>query len=107
MQRPIRLKDAVRFFLPLIFMTELNMISKSVIHAFVARLAAPRTALAALNIAFSFFYAITTPNETANLLSISYLRDRRSFRHLLGFFATMLALPLALAALVALTPFGA
>ena len=34
--KPIDLGDALRFFLPLIFMTELNMISKSVIHAFLA-----------------------------------------------------------------------
>ena len=107
MRRAISIKDALRFFLPLIFMTELNMISKSVINAFMARLPSPKIGLAGLNVAFFFYFALTSPNETANLLSISYLRDRRSFLHLYGFFCVLLALPLTLAGVIALTPFGA
>ena len=45
----IRIGGAYRFFLPLIFMTELNMISKSVIHAFLARADNPSVALAGFN----------------------------------------------------------
>ena len=37
---PVTVRAAWRFFAPLIFMTELNAISKSVIHAFLARLPA-------------------------------------------------------------------
>ncbi|MCZ6558696.1 MAG: hypothetical protein O7A69_13120 [SAR324 cluster bacterium] len=107
MNRPVTLQAAFRFFLPLIFMTELNMISKSVIHAFVARLPQPKLALAGLNVAFFFYFTLTSSTETANLLSISYLRDRRSFRHLFGFFCVVLAAPVGLALLIALTPFGA
>jgi O-antigen/teichoic acid export membrane protein len=106
MERSISLKDAVRFFLPLIFMTELNMISKSVIHAFIARLPAPKTGLAGFSIAFSFYFALTSPNETANLLAISYFRDRNSLLRLYGFFAAMLAIPLCVVGVIALTPFG-
>ncbi|HEX9844176.1 MAG TPA: hypothetical protein VGC20_15565, partial [bacterium] len=40
--RAVTIGDALLFFLPLIFMTELNMISKSVIHAFLARLPEPK-----------------------------------------------------------------
>ena len=54
MPRNITQKDAFRFFAPLVFMTELNMISKSVIHAFLARLAAPKMVLAAFSISFTF-----------------------------------------------------
>ena len=107
MEQPITLKGAFRFFLPLIFMTELNMISKSVIHAFVARLPSPKLGLAGFNVAFFFYFSLTSPNETANLLSISYLRDRGSIAHLYGFFCILLAVPLALALAIALTPFGA
>ncbi len=106
MDRPLSLKDAVRFFLPLILMTELNMISKSVIHAFMARLPNPKIALAGFNISFPFYFALTSPNETGNYLAISYFRDRRSFRHLSVFLLVMLAIPLALAAVIALTPLG-
>ena len=107
MRRATTIKDALRFFLPLIFMTELNMISKAVINAFMARLPSPKIGLAGLNVAFFFYFALTSPTETATLLSISYLRDKRSLRHLYGFFCVLLALPLSLIAVIALTPFGA
>lgn len=87
-------------------MTELNMISKAVINAFMARQPSPKVGLAGLNVAFFFYFALTSSTETANLLSISYLRDKRSLLHLYGFFCVMLALPISLAAVIALTPFG-
>ncbi len=68
----IRSSDAWRFFLPLIFMTELNMISKSVIHAFLARTPDPSVALAAfINTSFTFYYAITGGTEITALLAIA------------------------------------
>lgn len=106
MAAPLTGRQIVRFFAPLIFMTELNMISKSVIHAFLARLAGPRVVLAAFSISFTFYYTITSPTEVSTQLSISYLRDRRTMRHLFGFFCVMLAPPMALVQLVAWTPFG-
>lgn len=102
----ITLRQATRFFMPLIFMTELNMISKSVIHAFLARLANPATVLAGFSISFAFYYTVTSPTEISTLLSISYLRSRRALRHLLWFFCLVLALPMALVWALAFTPLG-
>jgi hypothetical protein len=56
---PLRLRDCYWFFGPLVLMVELNMMSKSVIHAFLARTDNPSTALAAFNAAFTFYFAIT------------------------------------------------
>lgn len=106
MDRPITLKDATRFFLPLIFMTELNMISKSVIHAFLARMVAPKVALAAFSVSFGFYYTLTSPTEISMLLSISYLKSRRAIGHLLGFFCVVLAGPMVVVQLVAWSSLG-
>ena len=43
---PLRLRDCYCFFGPLVLMVELNMMSKSVIHAFLARTDSPSAALA-------------------------------------------------------------
>jgi Na+-driven multidrug efflux pump len=102
----VTLRDATRFFLPLIFMTELNMISKSVIHAFLARLPEPKIVLAAFSISFAFYYTLTSCTEVNTLLAISYLRTRRAARHLLGFFCLIVGPPVALTQLVAWTPLG-
>ena len=45
-REPITLRDAYGFFLPLVMMIELNMLSKSAIHAFLARSATPAATLA-------------------------------------------------------------
>lgn len=103
---PLRTGDAYRFFVPLVAMTELNMISKSVIHAFLARTAAPDTTLAAFNIAFTFYYTITSASELASYLSIAYLRDRLSAWRLVRFLLLILSAPLTLALIAALTPLG-
>jgi progressive ankylosis protein len=105
--RALTLGDAALFFFPLVFMANLNMISKSVIHAFLARLADPELVLAAFSISFTFYYTLTSSTEVHVLLSISYLRDRRSIRHLLGFFCLLVAPPVAAAQIVAWTPLGA
>lgn len=106
MTAPVRLRDAYRFFLPLVLMTELNMISKSVIHAFLARSATPSATLAAFNTSFTFYYTLASGTEVSTLLCISYLRDRACVRRVFGFFAMMLAPPLTLALGVAFTPAG-
>jgi hypothetical protein len=49
-ERPrLGLRDCYWFFVPLVLMVELNMMSKSVIHAFLARTDNPSAALAAFN----------------------------------------------------------
>ncbi len=104
--RAITIGDALLFFLPLIFMTGLNMISKSVINGFLARLAEPETILAAFSVAFAFYFTLTSSTEVNTLLAIAYLRDRRALRHLQRFFWVIVGPSLALTQLVAWTPLG-
>lgn len=104
--RSITFATAYRFFLPLIFMTELNAISKSIIHAFLARMENPSTALAGFNISFTFYYATTGATEVCTLLTISYLKNRRTLVHLVRFFCLLLVGPWLLAQAVAWTALG-
>ena len=103
---PVTVRAAWRFFAPLIFMTELNAISKSVIHAFLARLPDATTSLAGFNIAFTAYYACGSATEVSYLVTISWLRDRRSILPLLRFFCLITAGPVALALVVAFTAAG-
>jgi Na+-driven multidrug efflux pump len=103
----IKIGDAWRFFLPLVFMTELNMISKSVIHAFLARTPDPSTTLAAFNTSFTFYYTVTGCTEITVLLAIAWLKGRGNLRPIAGFLVLLLSLPLALVFAVAFTPLGA
>jgi hypothetical protein len=48
----VTVKEAYRFFTPLIFMAELHMLSHAVISAFLARMTDPEPILAAYSIAF-------------------------------------------------------
>ena len=87
-------------------MTELNAISKSVIHAFLARLPDATTSLAGFNVAFTAYYACGSATEVSYLVTISWLRDRRSILPLLRFFCLITAGPVALALVVAFTAAG-
>ena len=102
----VTVRAAWRFFLPLIFMTELNAISKSVIHAFLARLPHATTSLAGFNVAFTAYYAGSAATEVSYLVTLSWLRDRRSIVPLLRFFCLITAGPLVLAWAVAFTAAG-
>ena len=102
----VTIRAAWRFFLPLIFMTELNAISKSVIHAFLARLPLATTSLAGFNVAFTAYFACSSATEVSYLVTISWLRDRRCIFPLLRFFCLITTGPLALALAVAFTVAG-
>jgi len=102
----IRLTECYRFFLPLVLMTELNMISKSVIHAFLARTPQPDIALAAFNTSFAFYFTIASATEVTALLCISYLSSRRGLVSVVRFMALVLSVPLSLSLLVAFTATG-
>ncbi|MCB1738964.1 MAG: hypothetical protein KDK91_01235 [Gammaproteobacteria bacterium] len=102
----ISIGGAYRFFLPLIFMTELNMISKSVIHAFLARADNPSVALAGFNVSFAFYYTVMSATELTMLVSISYLRSRAALKRIFLFLVLLLSPPFAFAMCVALTPLG-
>jgi len=103
---PLRLRDAYFFFGPLVLMVELNMISKSAIHAFLARTETPGVTLAAFNAAFTFYFAITSATEVMALMCLSYLKSRADVRRLIGFAAVLLCLPLMLAFLIMATDLG-
>ena len=103
---PLRLRDCYWFFGPLVLMVELNMMSKSVIHAFLARTDNPNAALAAFNAAFTFYFAITAASEVTTVLCLSFLKSRADSWRLSGFAACVLAGPIATALAVAHTPLG-
>lgn len=103
---PLRLRDCYFFFGPLVLMVELNMISKSAIHAFLARTETPSTTLAAFNAAFTFYFAITSATDAMVLLCLSYLKSRADALRLIGFTAAVLLLPLGLALSIVFTDLG-
>ncbi len=106
-ERPhLKLRDCYWFFGPLVLMVELNMISKSVIHAFLARTESPSVTLAAFNAAFTFYFALTSTTEVTTLLSLSYLKARTDIPRIVGFMALVLVAPLAIAGLVCFTALG-
>ena len=102
----IRIGECYRFFLPLVLMTELNMISKSVIHAFLARTPAPDVALAGFNTAFAFYYTIVSATELTAVLCLSWVDSRRGVWRVVRFMALVLCAPLAVCIAVAFTPAG-
>ena len=102
----LRLRDCYWFFGPLVLMVELNMMSKSVIHAFLARTDDPSIALAAFNAAFTFYFAITAASEVTTALCLSFQRSRADSLRLCSFAAIVLSLPIAIALAVAFTGLG-
>lgn len=102
----LRLRDCYFFFFPLVLMVELNMISKSAIHAFLARTETPSITLAAFNAGFTFYFAISSATEIMTVLCLSYLKSRSDVLRLMGFVAAVLCLPVALALAIALTDLG-
>ena len=103
---PLRLKDAYLFFTPLVLMVELNMISKSAIHAFLARTETPSITLAAFNAAFTLYYAVTSATELIAVLCLSYVKSRADIFRLLGFVSLVLLIPVLLIASVGFTSVG-
>ena len=87
-------------------MTELNMISKSVINAALARSPDQNIVLAAFHIAFTLYFALSSSTEVCALLSVSYLKTRRALRHLLRFMVLIVTIPWIIAQALAWTTFG-
>ena len=102
----ITLGACYRFFIPLIFMTELNMISKSVINAFLARMDDSSIVLAAFHSAFTLYYSLASGTEVCSLLTLSYMRTRRALGHLLRFMVIIVAIPCGIAQLLVFTSLG-
>ena len=89
------LGEAFRFFLPLMLMAELMMISHAVISAFLARMENPERVLAAYSIAFYFHATLGSPLWACQFVAVSFLRDRASMRRLF-FFSLQVAAGIAL-----------
>ncbi|MEZ5856419.1 MAG: hypothetical protein R3D67_17340 [Hyphomicrobiaceae bacterium] len=106
-QRPaLRIADCYWFFGPLVLMVELNMISKSVIHAFLARTDTPSISLAAFNSAFTLYFASTSASEVTAVLALAFLKSRADALRLMAFTALVLLLPVSLALAVCFTSLG-
>jgi Na+-driven multidrug efflux pump len=106
MPESVTLRAAYRFFVPLIFMTELNMISKSVINAALARTPDQNVTLAAFHIAFTLYFALASSTEVCAMLALSYLRTRRALRHLLRFMVMIVTPSWVVGQCLAFTPLG-
>ena len=106
-RRPTSLGDAFRFFLPLMLMAELMMISHAVISAFLARMTDPEPVLAAYSIAFYFHATIGSPIWACQFVAVSFIRDRASMRRLLFFSLQVAAFVSLVLFTVGLTPVGA
>ena len=102
----VTLRTCYRFFVPLIFMTELNMISKAVINAALARMDDSTIALAAFHCAFTLYFSIASGTEVCSLLTVSWLRSRRTLRYLLRFMVLIVGAPCLLALAFAFTTLG-
>jgi Na+-driven multidrug efflux pump len=106
MSEPVSLRTAYRFFVPLILMTELNMMSKSVINAALARAPDQNVSLAAFHVAFTLYFALASSTEVCAMLTLSYLRSRRALRHLLRFMVLIVTPPWIAGQFLAFSPLG-
>jgi Na+-driven multidrug efflux pump len=104
--RTVTARDAAAFFLPLIFMAQLMMISHSVIHAWLARGALPTEALAAFSIAFAVNALLSSAFRPLHQIALSYVTDRRSILRVWRFGMTLAAGNTLLIGALALTPLG-
>lgn len=103
---PIGLKDAYRFFVPLMFMAELMMISHAVIAAFLARMPDPEPVLAAYSISFYFHALLGSPVWACQIVFLSYIKDRASVHQLGRFGLQVMAVVAVPWLLIGLTPLG-
>ena len=110
MDRPLTLKDAAAFFVPLIFWAQMMMITHSVIHAWLARDASPTlsptVSLAGFTIAFSFNALISSAFRAFHPISLNFIRDRRSVARIVSLGGAMVMAGTGFILLVALTPLG-
>lgn len=106
MANNVTLGGAYRFFLPLILMTELNMISKSVINAALARTQDQNITLAAFHVAFTLYFALSSSTEVCSLLTLAYLKTKAALGKLLRFMVLIVAVPWIIAQILAFTSLG-
>ncbi len=103
---PLTLADGIAFFVPLLFMAELMMITHSVIHGWLARGNLPTVALAAFSIAFAVNALLSSAFRSLHQIALGFITDRRSVRRIWHFGLCIAALNGGSILLVALTPVG-
>ena len=106
MKEDLTLKTILFFFLPLLFMMELIQISHTVTNAFLARLLAPKEALAAFSIAFAFNITFGGVTMSGTQAGICFITDRASGIRLLKFFGLLIMIPFGILELTVLTSAG-
>jgi Na+-driven multidrug efflux pump len=77
--------DAYRFFVPLMLMAELMMISHAVVTAFLARMPEPQAVLAAYSVSFYTHAVLGSPIWALQIIVLSFIRDRASVHRLAQF----------------------
>ena len=103
---PASIRDAYKFFLPLMLMAELMMLSHAMVVAFLARMPDPAPILAAFSIAFYLHATIGSPVWACQIVALSFIRDRASMRTLLIFSLQALGLVAWIWLLIGATPVG-
>jgi len=106
MTPPARLRDAYKFFLPLIFMAEMMTISHSVIHAALARMEGPQAALASFSVGFATHNILGSLAWALPFVTLAFLRDKATLRSLVRFNAAVMLFLVVEYCLVGLTPVG-
>ncbi|MEW6673117.1 MAG: hypothetical protein AB1427_15540 [Thermodesulfobacteriota bacterium] len=106
MKEHLTLKTILLFFLPLLFMMEMVQLSHSMTNAFLARLSAPKEALAAFSIAFAFNITAHGVTFTSTQAGICFITDRTSCIRLFRFFCLLMMVPFSIVELTSLTPVG-
>ncbi|MDP7546726.1 MAG: hypothetical protein QGF20_05475, partial [Alphaproteobacteria bacterium] len=87
-------------------MTELNMISKSVINAALARSPDQNVTLAAFHVAFTLYFALSSSTEVCSVLTLAYLKTQRALGQLARFMVVIVAVPWLVAQAIAFTALG-
>jgi progressive ankylosis protein len=104
--RPLSLRDAAAFFLPLVLVAQFMMISHTVILGWLARGRVPTESLAAFAIAFALNGLLSSVFRPFHQIALSFISDRRSIRRVWSFGMFMVLGDMAFIWAVALTPLG-
>ncbi|HKI97589.1 MAG TPA: hypothetical protein VKB51_03845 [bacterium] len=104
--RPITLRDATAFFLPLVLVAQLMMVSHTVIMAWLARGRLPTESIAAFAIAFALNGLLSSMFRPLHQIALFFVTDRRSVRRVWSFGMSLAVLAMAFIWAAALTPLG-
>ena len=103
---PATLRDAYKFFLPLMMTAELLMLSHAMVIAFLARMPDPAQILAAFSISFYLHATVGSPVWACQIVAISFIRDRAALRRLLMFSIQVAAVVAWVWIVLGVTPAG-